>query len=188
MAIQLANKLNTGISPQQFIDGMTKNKEAFLDWYEKFEWNDGETPSFFESLQSRDDLRCLILMADWCGDVVRNIPVVFQVLQKAEIRTEVLIKDQHMDVMRQFLTLGGESIPVVIFTDADGAVLERWGPRPKSVQAVLERFKQDHPDSNAPDYEEQKKAMRAELVSAYGEGTGYQSMIVKELHELLSGL
>lgn len=96
---------------------------------------------FFESLNNRDDLRCLIIAADWCGDVVRNVPVVFRAMETGGIPVEVLIMEQNLDVMDQFLTAGGRSIPVVIFTDTSGHVLDQWGPRPQHVQAVMNQFR-----------------------------------------------
>jgi hypothetical protein len=186
MAVNLANKWGTGLKPQAFIEGMTKNKEQFLEWYQSFAWESEDDRQFFASLRFRDDLRCQILAADWCGDVVRNVPVLFRVLEEAEIPTEVLIMEEHLDVMDQFLTMGGRAIPIAIFTDTGGHVLGKWGPRPQHVQAVMIAFKQQNPDRNAPDYEEKIKVARAEMLKQYGEGTGYQAVIVKELRELLS--
>lgn len=186
MSTNLAIKFGTGLQPQAFIDEMTKNKEAFLDWHDRFAWKDEADRAFFASLQHRDDLRCLILAADWCGDVVRNVPVLFRVLAETGIPTEVLIMEEHLDVMDQFLTMGGRSIPIAIFTDTGGHVLGKWGPRPQYVQEAMVAFKQANPDRNAPDYEEKLKETRAEILRRYGEDTGYQDAIVKELRQLLS--
>ncbi|MVP01995.1 thioredoxin family protein [Paenibacillus lutrae] len=186
MSTNLSAVIGKGLKPQQFIDGMERNKEAFLDWYEKFQWETEEDREFFESMNNRDDLRCVIIAAEWCGDVVRNVPVVFKALEDSGIPVEVLIMEEHTDVMDQFLTLGGRSIPVVIFTDTGGFVLGKWGPRPEQVQAVMRAFKQENPDREAPDYNDKIQAARAEMVRQYGEGTGYQSVIVGELRELLS--
>jgi hypothetical protein len=188
MAVNLANKWGAGLKPRAFIDGMTKNREQFLDWYQSFAWESEDDRQFFASLRFRDDLRCQILAADWCGDVVRNVPVLFRVLEEAEIPTEVLIMEENLDVMDQFLTMGGRAIPVAIFTDTGGHVLGKWGPRPQHVQAVMVAFKQQYPDRNAPGYEEKIKAARAEMMKQYGEGTGYQAVIVKELRQLLSSI
>lgn len=185
MAKMVAEKLNQGISPQQFMDGMTKNKEAFEALYNGFEWQDASDKAYFESLNNRDDLRCLILMADWCGDVVKNIPVVFRALENSGIPVEVLIKEEHPDTMQQFLTMGGEAVPIVIFADTGGAVLGHWGPRPAHVQQVMNAFKQANPDREAPDYQEKIAVARQEMGRQYGEGTGYQAVIVKELRELI---
>ncbi|MED0737726.1 thioredoxin family protein [Aneurinibacillus thermoaerophilus] len=73
MGINLKEKFNTGLTPAQFMEGMTKNKEVFHDWYHRFTWPKGEK-AFFTSLRQKSDWRCLILAADWCGDVVRNAP------------------------------------------------------------------------------------------------------------------
>jgi hypothetical protein len=182
----LANKLGTGLQPQAFMDGMDKNKEKFAEWYERFEWKDEEDEAYFRSLNNRDDLRCLILAAEWCGDVVRNVPVVFRALEGSGIPTEVLIKEDHMDTMEQFLTLGGEAIPIVIFTDTGGFVMGQWGPRPKHVQEVMIEFKKQNPDREAADYQDNIKTAREEMGKQYGEGTDYQTVIVKELRELIS--
>jgi hypothetical protein len=186
MAKQLADKLGKGLTPQQFIDSMTQNKEKFLEWQQRFEWKNEEDKAFFESLNNRDDLRCLILAADWCGDVVRNVPVVFRALEISGIPTEVLIMEQNLDVMDQFLTMGGRAIPIVIFTDTGGFVLGHWGPRPRHVQEVMTKFKTENPDREAPDYQEKLAAARKEMGIRYGEGTEYQQSIVKELRELIS--
>ncbi|MFK7694502.1 thioredoxin family protein [Paenibacillus sp. HJGM_3] len=188
MGANLANKLGQGLEPQQFIDGMTKNQEKFLDYYNAFQWESDEQKEFFESVSNRDDLRCLIIAADWCGDVVRNIPVVFRALENSGMPVEVLIKEEHPDVMAQFLTDGGESIPVVIFADTGGFTLGTWGPRPKHVQDVLRRFKAENPDRTAEGYDDRLKVARAEMIAQYGEGYGYQHTIVRELRDLVSGL
>jgi len=186
MAVNLLEKSGKGLTPAQFVESMTQNREAFAGWYDRFAWPNGEDRAFFESLRSRDDLRCFILASDWCGDVVRNVPVVFRVLEAARIPVEVLIMEQHLDVMDRFLTMGGRSIPVVIFTDAGGNVLGKWGPRPAHIQEVMVRFKQEHPDRNAEGYEAALNAARAEIIRRYGEDAEYQKSVVRELRELLS--
>ncbi|PDQ24784.1 hypothetical protein CRD64_11405, partial [Streptococcus pneumoniae] len=93
------------------------DKEAFQSWYDQFTWQNTEDAQFFESLNNRDDLRCLILAADWCGDVVRDVPVVFHLMETAGIPTEVFIMEEHPDLMDQFLTNGGRSVPIVIIAD-----------------------------------------------------------------------
>ncbi|MBC8080462.1 MAG: thioredoxin family protein [Gorillibacterium sp.] len=186
MAKNVASSIGQGIKPAVFIDGMQKNKEQFLDFFTAFEWPSEDDRSFFGSLRDRDDLRCLILMAEWCGDVVRNVPVVFRILENSGIPQEVLIIEQHPEVMEQFLTLGGRAIPIVIFADTGGYVLGTWGPRPEHVQDAMRAFKIANPDRDASDYQEKLQEVRQEVVRRYGEGTGYQADIVHELRELLS--
>ena len=186
MSTNLADKLRTGLKPQKFIDSMEKNQEQFLEWYNSFQWENEEDKAYFDSLNNRDDLRCLVIAADWCGDVIRNVPVVFRALENSSIPVEVLIIEQNYEVIDQFLTAGGRAIPKVIFTDTGGFVLGHWGPRPEHVQEVMTQFKKDNPDREAPDYNEKIQLARAEVARRYGEGTGYHSAIVKELRALIS--
>jgi len=188
MSKNLANKLNKGISTQQFIDSFQNNKETFQNWQSQFEWPSEDDREYFESINNRDDLRCLVLAAEWCGDVVRNLPVVFKALEVTGIPTEVLVMEDHLETMDEFLTMGGRAIPIVIFTDTGGHVLGQWGPRPSHVQEAMTAFKLANPDRDAADYQEKLTETRQEMGRRYGEGTGYQSIIVKELRELLSSL
>jgi len=186
MSKQIAHKLGKGISPQQFRSGMTKNQETFAAWYDKFEWPDSQTQQFYESLQFRDDLVCSILGADWCGDVARNVPVVLRAMETAGIPTQILIMEEHLDLMDEHLTMGGRSIPVVFLTDTGGAILGKWGPRPRHVQEAMETFKANHTDPKAPDYQDHLAAVRQEIKRRYGEDAGYQAVILQELRDLLS--
>ncbi|ANE45133.1 hypothetical protein SY83_00890 [Paenibacillus swuensis] len=186
MSKTVADKLGKGITPQQFIAGMEKNKEAFTEWHNNFVWANEDDREFYESMNNRDDLRCLILMAEWCGDVVRNVPVIFRALENSGIPVEVLIMEDHLDTMDQFLTGGGRAIPVVIFADTGGYVLGTWGPRPAKVQAIMNEFKKHNPDRDAADYQEKIAVARADMMKEYGEGTGYQTVIVKEMRDLLA--
>lgn len=171
-----------GLKPQAFVHAMTRNQDAFLSWYDQFTWPSEADQQFFTA--GGFDVHCLILAADWCGDVVRNVPVVFRLMEAAGIDTDVLIMEQHLDLMDQFLTYGGRSIPVVLFVSPDGALIGRWGPRPAYVQEPMAQFKQTVPPSD-PQYDEKIAAARAEVRRRYGEGTSYQADIVREVRALL---
>lgn len=188
MSQQIAQYIGKGISPRQFIDGMTKNQEKFSQILAEFEWNDPKTEAFFYSLNNRDDLRCAIIAADWCGDVVRNIPVVLSATEKAGIPTELFIMEQNLELIDQFLVMGGRSLPVVLITDTGGHVLGKWGPRPTYIQEPMVAFKRDNPDREAPDYQDKLAEARKEIMARYGEGTGYQKLILEELRGILSAV
>ncbi|MNJ55405.1 hypothetical protein D3C77_508900 [compost metagenome] len=186
MSVNLRDTLGKGISPKQFMEGMQRNKEAFQTGYDSFAWVNEDDRGFFESLNSRDDLRVLILAADWCGDVVLSVPVIFRALEAAGIETEILIVEEHQDVMDHFLTMGGRAVPIAIVTDTGGDVLGHWGPRPAEVQEIMIQFKQDNPDREASDYDEKIAVVRKQMVQKYHEGAGVDGKVVSELRALLS--
>ncbi|GAA0137326.1 thioredoxin family protein [Paenibacillus sp. YSY-4.3] len=186
MGVNLKDKLGKGISPKQFMDGMQRNQEAFQSGYDGFKWVSEEDRAFFEGLQNRNDLRVLILAADWCGDVIRSVPVIFRALEAAGISTELLILEENQDVMDHFLTMGGRAVPIVIVTNAEGEVFGHWGPRPADVQELMIRFKQENPDREAADYEENIAVVRKQMAVKYEEGAGVNGKVVSELRALLS--
>ena len=187
MKQNVAHKFGQGLTPRQFVESMTQGQQAFESWYEKFAWEDESDREFFESLNHRDDLRVLILAADWCGDVVRNVPVVFRILETAGIKTEVLILEENPELMDDFLTMGGRSVPILIFADTGGYVLGHWGPRPEHVQSLMREFKKNNPDREAADYESNIAVVRKAMGEAYGEGTESHAIIAKELRGMISG-
>lgn len=188
MAVNVAYKFGKGISPKQFMDGMERNKEAFAKGYEDFAWVSDEDRAFFESLNYRDDIRVLILAAEWCGDVVRSVPVVFRALEVSGLKTEVLILEDHQDLMDHFLTMGGRSVPIIIFADTGGNVLGQWGPRPAHVQQLMVEFKRENPDREASDYEEKIGEVRKQMAIKYEEGAGVAGSVITELRSLISGI
>lgn len=188
MSQQVAEKLGKGISGQQFMEQMNKNQEAFLEWYQQFQFAKEEDRQFFEALGKQTNWRCLILAADWCGDVVRNVPVLLRVTETMKLQTELMIMEEHLDLMEQFLTMGGRAIPIMIITDQEGNVLGKWGPRPEHVQQVMREFKTQNPDRQAADYQDNLKVTYQEMLKQYGEGTAYQQVIVQELKDLFESI
>jgi len=104
--LQPKHKVGTGIQPQTFIEGMTRNQEEFLSWYNRFSWKE-EDKAFFEAIGAGKDVHCLILCTDWCPDVIWNVPVLFRALEQSPITVEVLLMEQHLETMDLFLTDGG---------------------------------------------------------------------------------
>jgi hypothetical protein len=85
-----------------------------------------------------EKLTWIILAESWCGDAAQNIPV-FEKIAEANpnINVRVLLRDDNPEVMDQYLTNGGKSIPKLICVDENLKELGTWGPRPKFLQDWL---------------------------------------------------
>ncbi|MGC5327474.1 thioredoxin family protein [Brevibacillus sp. SYSU BS000544] len=188
MSVQIAEKLGKGISSRDFILQMTKNQEQLQNWYDQFAFENEEDREFFQQFRGRTDLRSQIIAADWCGDVIRNVPVLFRLVEEMQLPCELMVMEEHLDLIDQFLTMGGRAIPIMLITDEKGTVMGKWGPRPEHVQAVMRQFKAQNPDRNADDYQEKLKETYKQMLQQYGEGTGYQQVIVKECRELFQSI
>lgn len=175
--------MGTGITTEAFMDWMPKNQDTFKASYNGFSMEEADQ-SFFEGYKN-DNLHCMVIASDWCGDVVRNAPVVFRVMEYAGIPTEVFILEEHDELIQPFLLYGGKSIPVVLLVNEQGEVLHRWGPRPDYIQQPMAEFKALNLDRETDEYKEKIKEVYAEIFRRYGEGTGYYSYIIQEFKEIL---
>ncbi|MCP4572534.1 MAG: thioredoxin family protein [bacterium] len=84
----------------------------------------------------------MVLTEPWCGDSAQCLPcitVLAGAMPSVELR--LILRDENLDIMDQFLTDGKRSIPVLVAFDEGGAELFRWGPRPVAAQAVVDQAK-----------------------------------------------
>ncbi|MBL4669041.1 MAG: thioredoxin family protein [Flavobacteriales bacterium] len=85
-----------------------------------------------------DKLTWIVLTESWCGDAAQNIPVFAQIAEaNPNINLRILLRDENIDLMNQYLTNGGMSIPKLICLDENLNELGTWGPRPKYLQDWL---------------------------------------------------
>jgi hypothetical protein len=81
----------------------------------------------------------LIITEGWCGDSAQIVPVLEHMrLACPALDVLFLLRDEHPEVMDQYLTNGARSIPKVICLET--ASLDekwQWGPRPAQLQAAV---------------------------------------------------
>ena len=87
----------------------------------------------------------LIITEGWCGDAASSIPVIEAIAAESEsVKTQYILRDQHVELIDQFLTNGGRSIPKLIAMDKEsGNVLFEWGPRPGPAQELFYQTKEE---------------------------------------------
>lgn len=78
----------------------------------------------------------LVLTESWCGDAAQIIPILSAIAEQSDnIILRLILRDEHPEVMDNFLTYGGRSIPkLIIFEPESEKVLDTWGPRPQEAQ------------------------------------------------------
>ena len=87
--------------------------------------------------QIGESIDLYILTEGWCGDASQNLPYIHQIANasKGKIKDYYLLRDEHPELMDQFLTNNARAIPKAIAIDsADGNILFTWGPRPEAIQ------------------------------------------------------
>ncbi|OEJ99635.1 thioredoxin family protein [Roseivirga misakiensis] len=80
----------------------------------------------------------LVITEGWCGDAAQNLPFFNKMAQvNPNINLRFILRDENLELMDQFLTNGGRSIPKLIALDESLSVLGSWGPRPEPMQKAF---------------------------------------------------
>lgn len=84
----------------------------------------------------------LVISEAWCGDAAQNLPYLSKLAELNKgINLKIILRDKNLDIMDDFLTNGGRSIPKIIALDASNEVLFQWGPRPDLLQDKYNEMK-----------------------------------------------
>ena len=87
----------------------------------------------------------LVLTEGWCGDAAQNLPVINKIAEEnSKIKLKVVLRDENIELMDQFLTNGGRSIPKLIALDKNNEVIDTWGPRPVIAAKMVVDYKAEH--------------------------------------------
>lgn len=89
-----------------------------------------------------DKITWLVIAESWCGDAAQNVPVM-QIMAEVNpnITVRVILRDDNPELMNQYLTNGGKSIPKLICLDENLNELGTWGPRPQFLQDWMKKEK-----------------------------------------------
>ncbi len=89
------------------------------------------------------DLTWLVITEGWCGDAAQILPVLNKVSEAIDkIDLKIVYRDQNLELMDEFLTNGGKSIPKVIIIDKNTMEVKgSWGPRPEPAQDMFLVYK-----------------------------------------------
>lgn len=120
-----------GLTAQQFIDQMTKNRE-------RFEQNLMETTAIIteddRAFFAEHPVSIAAIAEDWCTDVIQFLPPVIKLAEACDLTLRVFLRDQNHDLIDQYLKQGEfRSIPVFVLYDADWNELGHFIERPASV-------------------------------------------------------
>jgi hypothetical protein len=83
----------------------------------------------------------LVISESWCGDAAHALPVIHKIAALSDnIELKIVLRDEHIALMNQYLTNGGMSIPKLIQIE-NGVVTQTWGPRPSNATVMVNDYK-----------------------------------------------
>ncbi len=85
----------------------------------------------------------LVLSEGWCGDAAQTLPILNKMANESNrIDLRIVFRDENEELMNQFLTNGGKSIPKLIALNDANHVIGSWGPRPTTATNMVNTYKE----------------------------------------------
>lgn len=151
MAFQMTRDvLNKGMDWEQWIAGMTINKEQFRANYDAVQISPADA-EHFSNLSEPVDLFCMV--ADWCGDVLANFPMVGKLANTTggKLRLHIFLLDDNEELAKNYLAPDGRPhVPTYVLFDRNLNQLGKFIERPDFITDAMQGWKKDfvasHPD------------------------------------------
>lgn len=117
-----------------------------------------------------------LITEPWCGDAAHSTPFISKLAAlNPAIELKIVLRDENLEFMDQYLTNGGRSIPKLVVRDINDSDLFDWGPRPAELKQIHAELKAD----NQP-----FEVINSTLQNWYNKNKG--AAILNELGELFS--
>ena len=179
-------RYNQGFGYPGYIDQIKVNKDRFDGFYSDLQLK-VEDAALFRELAGRPNgpAKMLVLGEDWCGDVVRGLPVLARIAEAAGMELSIFPRDLNHDIMNEFLKEGQfMSIPVAVFYTRDHRYICRWTERPaaadREMAEIEAAIRSENPQVSDQEFSRERRGRTAARAAAWVDAT------VAELKELLS--
>ncbi|MBS1589615.1 MAG: thioredoxin family protein [Bacteroidetes bacterium] len=135
-------------------------------------------PEIVALAQTQEKQDWWVITEPWCGDSAQILPFInaIALASNGKIELKIILRDEHPDLMDQYLTNGTRGIPKLVAFSAKGEPLFVWGPRPAETQQMVLNLKQQ------PDYSYDKLKTEIHLWYSKNKGIALQA----EFKEILS--
>ncbi|MBC5835128.1 thioredoxin family protein [Flavobacterium sp. F372] len=117
--------------------------EVRMNRLEKTLKMDSEVLEKLQNLKSKQTW--LVISEGWCGDAAQILPIIKLMAEASEnIDLKIVLRDEHEDLINQFLTNGAKSIPKLLILDENANLINHWGPRPEGAKNLIIDYKAKH--------------------------------------------
>ena len=132
-------KSTTGEITKERIDFTALNFQRSRRLNKKLQLSELQT-SIFNKLKVKQTW--LVITESWCGDAAQTLPVLHKLAEASEnIELRIILRDEHPEIMDNFLTNGTRSIPKLVILDSDFEVMTTWGPRTAAATQLVTDYK-----------------------------------------------
>ncbi|MEO9512446.1 MAG: thioredoxin family protein [Flavobacteriaceae bacterium] len=138
------NRQTTGIDQLESLINYTELNDRRMNRWDKTLKVSPETETKISNNKKR--LTLLVLSESWCGDASPSLPVMNKIAElNPNIELRILLRDENLELMDEFLTNGSRSIPKLIVLDRENEeIVGEWGPRSSIATEMAEAYKKEH--------------------------------------------
>ena len=179
-------RFEQGMRYSEYIDQIKVNKDRFNGFYNDYPIKP-EDAAFLRELVQRPNgpAKMLVLGEDWCGDVVRGLPVLARIAEAAGMEMSVFPRDLNHDIMNEFLKNGQwMSIPCAVFYTKDHQYICHWIERPAIAEREMadmeSEIRASNPEITDQEFSRERRGRTSARAGDWIEAT------VAELKELLA--
>lgn len=124
-----------GNSTEAYLHYTDLNNARMDKWDKRYELSESLKMSL---VNLKEEEEWVLISEGWCGDAAHSVPVIAKMAEFSDkVHLSILLRDENLELMDQFLTNGGRSIPKLIRYSSEGEVLGTWGPRPSAAQEIM---------------------------------------------------
>ncbi len=179
-----------GMRYDEYVASIERNARRFADNYEGTTVAAGDAAAL-RALVARPNgpAKMLVLGEDWCPDVFRGMPVFARIAEASGIEMRVFPRDQHKDIMAEFLANGEfESIPVAVFYTRDHRYIAHWIERPALANQQMRELAPMYARLRKPDASDEERAAAKQEYIDFQNGPvwgGWRQETISEVIRLL---
>lgn len=136
----LANGKVTGDTQNENMQHYTELNIARMSKWDKHFHVSDEVSSLLSLVPVQ---KWLVISEGWCGDAAHVLPVLAKMADASSaVEMRIVLRDENIDLMDNYLTNGSRSIPKLVRIDAaSGEEIGSWGPRPQATQNLMLQMK-----------------------------------------------
>jgi len=162
--VDLNQWFEKGLTKEAYENTLKDHKEGFYKIYETFHLPLNE--SLFRNIKEKN-LRAIIIAEPWCGHCMLNIPLFLKLQEKIDMPVRFILRDEHTELMDQYLTNEKRVIPIFIFIDESGKEVATWGPMAPYTKQFVDEKRKNLPDKESPTYGEAFQTFIQEISAAF---------------------
>lgn len=137
----LTENKTTGNNHSEAMIAYTKMNDQRMNRWDKKILLENE---LVKNIKSLPKSKWMLITEAWCGDAAQNIPFIAKIAsENTNIDLRFIMRDEHPEIMDNYLTNGARSIPILIMMDEKFKDKAIWGPRPAPVQKWLWKLKEN---------------------------------------------